>query len=62
MHPDFVAIFPNWYPEVVARTDLFRQIYEVKVADNIAAGGSVLVVLSTPWTRYPAAVSTQAAR
>jgi hypothetical protein len=62
MRPDFVAIFPTWYPEVVARTDLFRQIYEVRVADNIAAGGSVLVVLSTPWTRHPAAVPTQAGR
>lgn len=59
MHPDFVAIFPTWYPEVMARRDLFRPIHEVRVTDNIAAGGSVLVVLSTPWTRYPAAIATE---
>jgi hypothetical protein len=53
-HPDFVAIFPTWYPEVVARSDLFRTVYEVRVDDNVAAGGSVLVVLSTPWTRQQA--------
>jgi hypothetical protein len=50
-HPDFVAIFPLWYPEVVARTDLFQKIHEVRIFDNIAAGDNVLVVLSTPWTR-----------
>jgi hypothetical protein len=52
-HPDFVAIFPTWYPEVVARADLFRTIHQVSVDDNIAAGGNVLLVLSTPWTRHP---------
>ena len=61
-HPDFIAIFPNWYPEVVARSDLFRTIHEVRVDDNIAAGGNTLVVLSTPWTRHRAAVPPEVTR
>lgn len=52
-HPDYVAIFPTWYPEVVARTDLFQPVHQVAVGDNYAAGGSTLVVLRTPWTRQP---------
>jgi hypothetical protein len=51
--PDYVAIFPSWYPDIAARPDLFREVYRVSIADNLVSAGSVIVVYSTPWTRYP---------
>jgi len=51
--PDYVAIFPGWYPDIASRPDLFREVYRASIADNLVSAGSVIVVYSTPWTRYP---------
>lgn len=51
--PDYVAIFPGWYPDIAARPDLFREVYRASISDNLVSAGSVIVVYSTPWTRYP---------
>ncbi len=51
--PDYIAIFPEWYPDIIARPDLFREVYRVSIDDNFVSAGSVLVVFSTPWTRFP---------
>lgn len=52
--PDLLVIFPEWYPEIVARTDLFHEVYRIH-AEQEAAGAPALVMYRTPWTR-PAAV------
>ena len=51
--PDYVAIFPGWYPDISGRPDLFHEVYRVTITDNYVSAGDVLIVYSTPWTRYP---------
>jgi arabinofuranosyltransferase len=48
--PDLLVIFPEWYPEIAARTDLFHEIYRVH-AHQDSAGAPHLVIYRTPWTR-----------
>jgi hypothetical protein len=48
--PDLLVIFPEWYPEIAARTDLFHEIYRIH-AHQDAAGAPHLVFYRTPWTR-----------
>jgi hypothetical protein len=48
--PDVLVIFPNWYPKVAARTDLFDEVARVS-AEKVIAGGESLVIYRTPWTR-----------
>ncbi len=53
-HPDYVVIFPQWYPEMDARRDLLTPVYEVTLADNITCGAPTMVVYRTIWAK-PAA-------
>ena len=48
--PDLLIIFPEWYPEIVARTDLFHEIYRIH-AHQDSAGAPALVFYRTPWSR-----------
>ncbi len=48
--PDLLIIFPEWYPEIVARKDLFHEVYRIH-AEQEAAGAPDLVMFRTPWTR-----------
>ena len=48
--PDVLVIFPNWYPKVAARTDLFDEVARIS-AEKVIAGGESLVIYRTPWTR-----------
>jgi hypothetical protein len=48
--PDLLIIFPEWYPEIAARTDLFHEIYRIH-AHQESAGAPSLVIYRTPWSR-----------
>lgn len=48
--PDLLIIFPGWYPEIVARRDVFHEVFRIH-ARQVAAGGPDLVVFRMPWTR-----------
>jgi arabinofuranosyltransferase len=48
--PDLLVIFPEWYPEIAARTDLFHEIYRIHAHQDVA-GAPHLVFYRTPWTR-----------
>ncbi len=52
--PDYLVVFPSWFPELVA-TSGFAPRYRVEIPDNITMGGDELVVYATPWTRHPLA-------
>jgi hypothetical protein len=47
--PDYLIIFPQWYPELDARRDLFAPVYWVHVEDNITCGAPLMVVYRTVW-------------
>ena len=55
--PDYLVVFPAWFPELVAPGGQFRPLHGLKIAGNITMGGDQLVVYSTPWTRYPLTAS-----
>jgi hypothetical protein len=50
MRPDYVAIFPAWYPEIPASPG-FAEIHRVTITDNVISAGDTLVIYETPWTR-----------
>jgi hypothetical protein len=50
--PDYLVVFPEWFPGVVKRPDIFRPVYGVSIPNNITMGGDDLVVYETPWTRH----------
>jgi hypothetical protein len=49
--PDVLVIFPEWYPELSDRRDLFHEVYRIRVDKRVVSGGQTLVVYDTPWTR-----------
>ena len=51
--PDFVVIFPHWYPEIAAHPELFTEVHRVTIDDNLVSAGSTLVVYRTVWARQP---------
>jgi hypothetical protein len=51
-HPDYVVIFPSWFPTLAA-DPRFQAVYTLQIPGNITMGGNEIVVYSTPWTRAP---------
>lgn len=51
--PDYAVVFPSWYPNLVGPDKLLQPVHALRVADNEALGGDVVVICRTPWTRYP---------
>jgi hypothetical protein len=49
--PDYLVIFPDWFPELVARTDLLDPITRVQLSHNEVAGAAEMVVYDTVWRR-----------
>jgi hypothetical protein len=51
--PDYLAIFPHWYPEIAALPDRFRLVHRVMIGDNYISAGGEFLVLQAPWARVP---------
>jgi hypothetical protein len=49
--PDYLVIFPAWFPGLAARSDLFRPIERVRLAHNVVAGADEMVVYETAWSQ-----------
>jgi hypothetical protein len=60
--PDFIAIFPHWYPEIPRDPGRFTEIHRVAITDNLVSAGDTLIVYRTPWTRHPALQRPRAPR
>jgi arabinofuranosyltransferase len=58
--PDYLVIFPDWFPELAARADLFRPATEVTLARNVVAGAATMTVYETTWPRAPGPTGCQA--
>jgi hypothetical protein len=50
--PDYLVIFPAWFPELAARADLFRPLTGVRLAHNVVSGADEMVVYETAWNRW----------
>ena len=42
--PDYVVIFPGWFPRLSARADMMTPVYAVRLARNEVAGDDEMVV------------------
>jgi hypothetical protein len=49
--PDYVVIFPNWYPELAMRSDLLSAVYARAIPreENITCGGDTMIVYRAAW-------------
>jgi hypothetical protein len=50
--PDYLIIFPAWFPVLSARTDRFTPIHRVRLERNTVAGADEMVVFETVWNRW----------
>lgn len=47
--PDYVIIFPTWYPRIAERRDLLCPIKSIRLKHNVVCGGPEMVVYRTKW-------------
>jgi hypothetical protein len=60
--PDFVIVFPGWFPYPARHPESFHLLRSVAIRDNITMGGEMIALYDTPWTRQPlVAVAEEAA-
>ena len=52
--PDYLIVFPAWFPAISKMTDRFRSVYQVRLDHNEVAGADELVVYETAWSRWRA--------
>ncbi len=50
--PDYLIIFPAWFPVLSARADRFTPIHRVRLERNTVAGADEMVVYETAWNRW----------
>jgi len=50
--PDYLIIFPAWFPRLAVLTDRFSPLYRVKLEHNTVAGADEMVVYETVWSRW----------
>jgi hypothetical protein len=53
--PDYLVIFPAWFPSLAARADLLQPLVRVRLPHNEVAGADEMVVYETVWNRWRAA-------
>lgn len=52
--PDYLIVFPAWFPMMSAMTDRFIPVYRVRLAHNTVAGADEMVVYEIAWNRWRA--------
>jgi hypothetical protein len=50
--PDYLIVFPAWFPALSGRRDLFTPVHRVKLEHNTVAGADEMVVYQTTWNRW----------
>jgi hypothetical protein len=50
--PDYLIIFPAWFPALSAMSDRFTPIYRRRLEHNTVAGADEMVVYETVWNRW----------
>jgi arabinofuranosyltransferase len=52
--PDYLIVFPAWFPTLSGMAERFHPVYRVRLAHNEVAGADELVVYETAWSRWRA--------
>jgi hypothetical protein len=52
--PDYLIVFPAWFPTISAMSERFHPVYRVRLAHNEVAGADEQVVYETAWSRWRA--------
>jgi len=52
--PDYLIVFPAWFPTISAMTDHFEPVYRVRLPHNTVSGADELVVYEARWSRWRA--------
>ena len=50
--PDYLIVFPAWFPAISEMADRFHPVYRVRLDHNEVAGADELVVYETVWSRW----------
>jgi hypothetical protein len=50
--PDYLIVFPAWFPAISRMTDRFRPLYRVRLEHNEVAGADEMAVYETAWSRW----------
>lgn len=50
--PDYLIVFPAWFPTLSAMSDRFRPVHRVRLDHNTVAGADELVVYEAIWSRW----------
>ena len=49
--PDYLIVFPGWFPRLTAMEERFTPVHRVRLARNTVAGAAEMVVYETIWSR-----------
>ncbi len=49
--PDYVAVFPAWYPSPFFREGLGKEVFRVDLDDNLICGDRTMIVYRPDWSR-----------
>ncbi len=49
--PDYLIVFPKWFPRLTAMAERFTPVYRVRLAHNTVAGATEMVVYEAIWNR-----------
>jgi len=52
--PDYLILFPAWFPTISTMADRFQPVYRVRLDNNTVAGADELVVYEARWSRFRA--------
>ncbi len=50
--PDYLIVFPAWFPTISGMADRFHPVYGVRLDHNEVAGADELVVYEAAWSRW----------
>lgn len=51
--PDYLIVFPKWFPELAGDRRLFRPLARLPIPGNITMADDEIVIYETIWNRYP---------
>jgi hypothetical protein len=50
--PDYLIVFPAWFPTISGMADRFQPVYRVHLSHNTVAGADEMVVYESVWSRW----------